>query len=302
MKQDPTDKIMFITEPDAVMLEVSEILTRLGYRSIITVISGIYQDVCKIFKGEFGGFRASNTPYHDFDHTAGVFLTSARLIHGAKLTGKGLSETETMRALIAAMFHDTGYLQTAEDTDGTGAKYGSQHEARSVTFVRNYLTGKKMPETAVSDCVTMIACTKLSVTPAMLKFRSPGIAQAANIVATADLLAQIADRLYLEKLLLLYKESVDSGAPMFKSERDLLEKTEYFYYAIAKKRIEHDLGNVANTLRLHFKDRWDIDRDLYHDNIKKNMGYLKQIIIESGDHYRDHLKRGNIVKEMKGSK
>lgn len=298
--RDPTDSIMFITDPDAILIEVSELLSRMGCSTLITVSTSVFRDVQKMFRGEFGSFKPSNTPYHDLDHTLSVFLAAARIAHGAFVNGSRLGEAEMLRTLVASLLHDSGYLQTVDDAEGTGAKYGDKHELRSVANVQEYLAGKGLSGTAVNDCKTMVALTKLSIVPSQLKFRTPGIELAARIVATADLIAQIADRLYLEKLLLLYKESVDSGKPMFASEADLIEKTDHFYHTVAKKRITGDLGDVAKHLAAHFKDRWDIDRDLYQYNIKKNMDYLKRVIVEGAGNYRDHLKRGGIVKGLNG--
>ena len=297
-KRDPTDSIMFITDPNAVLIEVSEILSRMGMATLITGMTSIFRDVQKMFKGEFGAFKPSNTPYHDIDHTLSVFLATARIAHGAQVNGAGLGESEMLRALIASLLHDSGYLQTVDDAEGTGAKYGAKHELRSVANVHEYLATKGLPQAAVNDCEIMVALTKLSIVPSQLKFRTPGIERAARIVATADLIAQVADRLYLEKLLLLYKESVDSGKPMYASEQDLIEKTDHFYHTVVKKRVRDDLGDVAKHLAAHFKNRWDLDRDLYQYNIKKNIDYLKRVIVDGGGNYRDHLKRGGIVEKL----
>ena len=47
----------------------------------------------------------------------------ARLLHGGFVQGTVLEERDAALGLIAALLHDTGYIQTREDDDGTGAKY-----------------------------------------------------------------------------------------------------------------------------------------------------------------------------------
>jgi len=120
-----------------------------------------------------------------------------------------------------------------------------------------------------------------------------------KIVGSADLLGQMADRCYLEKLLLLYKEFEEAKLPGFDSELDLLQKTETFYESVAQKRLKNDFSGIAASLRLHFKVRWNEDRDLYLEAIENNIDYLKGLTLRCRDNYTCYLKnlrRGGIVR------
>ena len=114
----------------------------------------------------------------------------------------------------------------------------------------------------------------------------------------ADLLAQMADRTYLEKLPLLYREFVEAGVAEFASELDLLSKTNDFYSSLARPRLQEDLDNVQRGLRSHFRVRWGIDRDLYAEAIDSNLSYLKKLLGECGETYAcylENLNRGGIT-------
>jgi hypothetical protein len=47
---------------------------------------------------------------------------------------------------------------------------------------------------------------------------------------------------------------------------------------VARKRLAEDFDNVAAFMRPHFKERWNIDRDLYDESISGHINYLKSII------------------------
>jgi hypothetical protein len=46
---------------------------------------------------------------------------------------------------------------------------------------------------------------------------------------------------------------------------------------VARRRLKQELGNVATAALYHFKERWNIDRDLYAESITNNIAYLKKV-------------------------
>jgi hypothetical protein len=119
-----------------------------------------------------------------------------------------------------------------------------------------------------------------------------------RILGTADLLAQMADRAYLEKLLLLFREFKEAGIPGFHSELELLTKTKGFYEVYFKKRLQRDFANISRSLDAHFKERWGIEKDLYDEAIIKNINYLDYILEQHKGSYRDKLRRKGIVHDL----
>ena len=258
----------------AVFKEIVHILSLLNADIIMNQFQSVYDDIICLFNGEYPGYRASNTRYHNLEHSMMVTLATARLTHGCVKAGQQFDPGNILLGLLAALYHDSGLIQTKQDRKGTGAKYTIGHEDRSVKFMRKNLSGKKFSKTQMDDCGHLIRCTNLNIEIKDIPFRSTESEILGKIVGSADLLAQMADRNYLEKLILLFKEFEEAGIPGFDSEGELLEKTEGFYKNVASKRLKKDLGNISLNMKYHFKDRWDIDRDLYAESISNNIKYI----------------------------
>ncbi len=289
-------------DPQEVWKEIVTILSLLESNMIKERLQSVYEDIIRLFNGDYPGYRASNTKYHNLEHTIMVTLATARLIHGAIKGGHKFHVENILLGLLAALYHDSGLIQTEFDRKGTGAKYTIGHEKRSIDFMRENLARKDFSERQTEDCAQLIKCTNLNIDIAEIIFRSKELETLGKIVGSADLLAQMADRHYLEKLILLFKEFEEAGIPGVASEEELLEKTEGFYKNVARKRLNRDLDNIAAHMTHHFKYRWDIDRDLYIESIKNNISYLKSML-ENGQKppsfYRRYLNRGGFFKFIK---
>ena len=111
--------------------------------------------------------------------------------------------------------------------------------------MKKYLGKHSYSSALMEDCSHLIMCTILDLSPDDIPFRSKEVEITGKIVGSADLMAQMADRAYLEKLLLLYEEFEEAGLPGYNSEFDLLKKTEDFYNLVARKRLAEDFDNVA---------------------------------------------------------
>ncbi len=293
--------IIFVSGPRQALKEIQEIISQFLDPSDANFFANIYEDVSLMFEGRTPGYRASNTQYHDFEHTASVVLAAARLIHGCVVDGQNFLSKEMLLTLIAALFHDVGLIQEEDDLEGSGAKYTVGHEERSVLFLRKYLSEKEFTEKEIETCSNFIRCTILSFSPAQIPFPSKKVRYLGYIVGSADLLAQMADRHYLEKLLLLYKEFEEASLPGFQSEQELLKKTKDFYEIIAKKRLSEELDNVSRHMRSHLKNWLDTDKDLYDESIQRNINYLESVVALCDDAftcYLDNLRRGGISQEI----
>ena len=255
-----------------------------------------FEDVEKLFFGMYPGYQASNTKYHDFEHTCSVVLATVRLIFGALSEGHRFSEIDIVKGLLAALYHDVGLIQTADDTLGTGAKYTVGHEERSIQFLRENLNGK-LPEEDTDDIADCIRCTCLAMAPKKVAFRTEDMRMMGYFLGTADLLAQIADRYYLEKLMLLFEEFKEAKLPGYATPLDLLLKTRNFYQDVARKRMDSDLLNVDRFMQPYFKNRWDVDLDLYGEAIHRNLDYLDDILAgckDDLDCFMQGLRRGDL--------
>jgi hypothetical protein len=272
-----------VSDPEIVLNEIKQILVLTVDGHDPSKLEMVYRDIVTLFRGEYPGYQASNTKYHDLEHTNSVVLAAARLIHGCTLAGMVFQMDNLMLGVYASLFHDVGLIQTKDDKVGSGAKYTVGHEKRSILFMRKYLSQKGFSDQQIEDCSHLIMCTILNLPPKEIPFRSLEIETLGKIVGTADLMAQIADRYYIEKLLLLFQEFQEAGIPDFASELDLLKKTEGFYKNIAKQRLVHDFSGISTNMSAHFKQRWGVEKDLYSESIQKNIDYLRILLARAGD-------------------
>ena len=287
-----------VADSRAVYLETFDILGQLNCGFDSGTFEELYQDIDLLFKGQYPGYRASNTLYHDLEHTGSVLLATARLVHGGHLQGFKFNAGNVLLVTAAALFHDVGLIQADRETQGSGARFTVGHEERSIHFMRQYLSTRSFSSQQIRDCAHMIRCTILDLPPKQIPFHSRDSEMMGHILGTADLLGQMSDRLYLEKLLLLFREFREAGIPRFETELDLLQKTKDFYHYIAEQRLALELGNVSRFIRSHFKHRWGVDRDLYFVAIEKNIDYLT-LVLDACTHNRNiylhKLRRGGIV-------
>ena len=245
-----------------------------------------------LYAGRFPGYRRCLVEYHDLRHTMDVLLASARLLDGYNLEGTPLPPGLACDLLAAALLHDTGYVQEEWDTAGTGAKYTRNHEQRSVEFARRNAAAFGVQERSLGGIARMIQATDLKLDFAAIPYTSDDERAAGAILASADLLGQMADRDYLEKLLFLYYEFREAGIPGNDTEFDILRKTRGFYES-TRKRLEVTLSGMHRLARLHFHERYGVDSNLYLVAIERQMAYLDAIIADSTTNFRHKLHRGD---------
>jgi hypothetical protein len=285
-------------DPARVMEEVRRTVSLLDPDFDLSPVEELHADVARLFRGEYPDFQPCNTEYHDFKHTTDTLLAMARLMHGASVRGTVFTERGVILGLSSALFHDTGYIQEREDREGTGAKYTLNHIGRSIEFSGRYLREHGRPAEDQVFCRNCLLCTGFSTKPGDIAFQSEEERITGWMLGSADLLGQMADRVYLEKLLFLYREFREGNIPGFGSEYDLLEKTLSFYET-TRRRMETDFGNVQEYMRPHFAVRWNLDRDLYRESMQRNAEYLERMILNAEDRYRDHLRRGGLVRKLR---
>jgi len=280
-----------IRSPSETFAEIKKILFLVDPSLDPSLIEIAYNDITRLFNGNYPGYRASNTKYHNLEHTCAVTLATARLIHGLHVQDQIFSSGVIQLGLIGALFHDTGLIQTEEENDGTGAQYTIGHEDRSITLMKKYLSDKDFTAEDILDCSHIIMSTKLSLHLNEIPFRSEGIKEMGKILGSADLIAQMADRNYLEKLPLLFLEFKEAGMEGFETPLELFQKTEEFYHSVARTRLAEELGSVSSASLYHFKDRWGIERDLYAESIKDNIKHMREVTGDCTENYSCMLKK-----------
>jgi len=274
---------------EAVLEEVLLILKRISPDFDDAAVTHAYLSTIGLYEGKYPGYQACNTEFHDLRHSLETFLAMARLIHGAILEGNAFSNERVTLGMIASILHDAGYIQENRDIEGTGAKHTGTHVQRSIDFLGHYGREQGFSEESIAACRVMILCTDLSVDLNTVVFPSNDIELLGKMLGAADLLAQMADRTYLEKLLFLYHEFSEANIGSYESEVDLLKKTLAFY-DFTVHRIETSLSASDRFMASHFAARWNISKDLYHESILRQKNYLSQILQQSSDP-RKYLRR-----------
>ena len=256
------------------------------------------EDVTKLFAGEYPGYRACNTEYHNLIHTTDATLALIRLVHGSVLNGMKFSDHDILLVLVSTLFHDSGYIQDDDDVEGTGAKYTENHVERSVDFIKAYYRKNGFTTEDYEKSAAMIRCTGLGVDIPQINFISNNIMALGKMLGIADLLGQMADRSYLEKLMFLYHEFEEGNVSGFDDEFDLLKKSVGFH-KMTEERFRDVLGGYDKNMIFHFKKRYGIDEDLYANAIANHLKYVKIIIKKYPNEYRDKLRRGGLIESLR---
>ena len=278
------------TDPVCVKLEVARIFRSLYNRPQAPMLVQAFDDMVRLYRGEFPGYASCDTGYHDLQHVLEVTLAMARLLDGYERSrgeGPAFGERLFQLGVIVALYHDMGYIRRLNDKKHrTGAEYTRIHVSRGARFLRRYLRALGMPEYA-EDAAQIIHFTGYERPIASIRVRHPIFKLLGSLLGSADIIAQMADRCYLEKCRdRLYPEFVAGGLArqkteagevvVFASADDLLRKTPSFY-ANATKRLDVDLGGAYRYEGSHFGGA-----NLYMEAVKANIRFAERIREQGG--------------------
>ena len=283
-------KTIRTTDPLAVKAEVDRIFLELYPDARIDVLNKAFHDATTMYSGAFPGFHACDTAYHDIQHVLEVTLAMARLIDGYERSRVGvepINEQLFRVGVITALFHDIGYLRRLNDEKpvANGAEYTMIHVSRGSQFLREY-----MPRIGMTDMAD-IAASLIHFTGYerhVNTIQVPSLVHRllGNLLGSADIIAQMADRCYLEKCRdRLYPEFVAGGIAtrnlpngekqiIYASGEDLVRKTPGFY-AGATRRLEGDLQSGHAYAESHFQGQ-----NLYLEELNKNIKFAGEIATE----------------------
>jgi len=254
-----------------------------------------FDDVVRLFQGHYPGYCEIKTPYHDLPHTLDVFLCAARLMHGMYLDGSKLSDRDIDLVLLAALMHDIGYAQKRDGKEsGTGAQYTPVHIQRGQEFMRNYINGRNFPADYADDLVPITYCSDPMLPITQIIFPNEHVRKLGQVLGTADLVGQMADRNYLEKLVFLFEEFQEANLNLYKDVHDMMRKTHEFHLKIQKK-LDVEFAALYQKLQPHFLKTLDEDRNFYMESIRKNLDYLARIVDMNEEDCFSHLRRGGII-------
>jgi len=286
------------SNPDEVWIKAADIVRRINPAYDFSLVKTAFDDVVRLFRGEYPGYGSIKTLYHDLPHTMDVLLCAVRLMHGVYISGTKLTDNEMALIMMAALMHDVGYVQRHGEETGTGAQFTQSHVNRGIEFMRHYIAEQNFPPDLATPLELMIQSTNYLLPFSEIKFLDEHTRLLGQIVATADLTGQMADRTYLEKLLLLFLEFKEAHFGDYQNIHDLLYKTQKFYGSTQKK-LDGEFGGIYANLTFHFKDWFGVENNYYMESIEKNIAYLSKVISLDEEQHLSMLKRGGIVEKTR---
>jgi hypothetical protein len=282
---DVTDRIC-TTDVEKVGGEVLRLFRDLYEGAPGRAIERAFGDLSRLYNGDHPDYFACDTEYHDIQHVLDVTLAMARLMDGYE---RGREKAEPLPAdcyvmgVVTALFHDFGYLRRRSDRRHRyGAEYTISHVGRGSRFLRDYFRRigmKRLADTAAR----IVHFTGYERRAESIRVDDTLHRRIGHMLGTADILAQMADRCYLEKCRdRLYPEFVLGGLTrkrlangrnqiVFRSGDDLVFKTPGFYINAAK-RLDLQLARAYLYAERHFRGQ-----NLYIEEIQKNVQYAEAL-------------------------
>ena len=274
------------TDPVCVKLEVVRIFRALYSRPQPVSLSRAFDDLVRLYRGEYPGYAKCDTQYHDLQHVMEVTLAMTRLLDGYERSrgdGPAMGDRNFQLGVICALYHDVGYLRKVSDKKHrNGAEYTRTHVSRGGRFLREYLPTIGMaPEAEIAGQILHFTGYERPV--ATIKLEDPMFRLVGSLLGSADIIAQMSDRCYLEKCRdRLYPEFVAGGIThkvtsegrqevVFSSAEDLLRKTPGFFRN-ATKRLDEDLGRCYVYAQSHFGGQ-----NLYMEAVKQNIRFVERV-------------------------
>ena len=282
---DVTDTVQ-VSSPAAVREAVLELYSDTWPGAPRDALEAALRDFERLFTGQAPGYLGVDTVYHDLQHSQDVVLAMARLLAGYERShpdGPKLGAERALVALITALFHDAGYIRAVnEATIANGAVFTRNHVTRSARYLARYL-----PNAGLGDWVPVatriVHFTGYEVPLELLRVADPRDRLVGQLLGTADMLAQMADRCYLEKCRdRLYAEfvlgdvAVHAGREgvkvLYGSGLDLLRQTPKFISSTIEKRLGIAFGHAYR----HVEPLFGGDNP-YMNAIDQNVRFLAQL-------------------------
>jgi len=249
-----------------------------------------FYNVARLYGGLTPWYHACDTAYHNLQHVLEVALAMARLMHGYDRSNRGSREAIGPRlfvfGVVSALLHDVGYLRHLNDRrHDNGAQYTPVHVSRGARFLERYLGEIGMPELG-PVAAEIVHFTGYERAAANIQVPDMRFLMLGHMLGTADIIAQMADRCYLEKCRdRLFPEFVEGGLAargaddqragiVFRSVEDLIAETPRFYKTAAA-RLTEQLGAAHQYAEQHFDGQ-----NLYLQEMEKNIQYASRVADE----------------------
>ncbi len=282
---DVTDRIC-ISNPAEVRVAVAAIF-RARYPGIdLQPLDHAFTTFGELYAGWLPGYFGCDTWYHDAQHSLDCALAMARLLDGHDRSvdaGRHLGPRRAVLGVVIALFHDAGYIRHAGDAASNGAEFTLTHVRRSAEFLARYLPQiGYAAEAALASRVVHFTGYEIALDRIDVSHRLDRML--GFLLGTADVLAQTADRCYLEKCRdYLYREFEFCGlagarkeggpAPVYRSVAELLTRTPEYNHKLWEERLDGYFGGAHHYLEAHFGGR-----NPYRESVEANLARIGTMI------------------------
>jgi hypothetical protein len=272
----------------AVRRAVEEIVSQTWPGAKIDALATAFTDFERLYSGEFPGYFGCDTIYHDLQHSLDDTLAMARLLAGYERTEpkeQRLGADRALMGLVTALFHDSGYIREMTDSEHrNGAEFTRTHVARGAQFLAYYLPTIGMAQW-VPVATQIIHFTGYEVPFDQIRLDDPRDRKVGHLLGTADMMAQMSDRCYLEKCRdRLYPEFVLGGVAISRSNEgdlrvvygsglDVLRQTPEFFAETMRTRLDGEFGGAYRYAEALFGGR-----NPYMVAIEGHLAYLQQVL------------------------
>lgn len=214
--------------------------------------------------------------YHDIQHTMLVTDAGLAILRGRQTARGDLTAHDWLQAVVAMLFHDVGYLRQLLTTDNASASVIDElgntltplpgatdacmtpyHVDRGTMYVQErFATDPAIDTDTVMECIEM---TRFPV-PKLPEYQVTDTLPA--LVRAADLIGQMADPQYVQKLPRLFNEFVETGEAQrlgFANAAELCHGFPEFFYS----QVHPYIGDSIAYLKLT-QDGWTWIANLFH--------------------------------------
>ena len=280
---DVTDRVR-ISHPGDVAGAVLEILAKLYPGHDLASVRRAYDVFAQLYAGTLPGYVGCDTWYHDAQHSLDCSLATTRLLDGYERSMKEQDRLGARRGVlgvIIALFHDAGYIRREDDAARNGAEFTLSHVRRSGEFLADFL-----PSVGYVDEVALtrqvVHFTGYEIALDQIQVEHPKDRMLGFILGTADILAQTADRCYLEKCRdYLFREFEICGLAgrragvaetRYPTVESLLSNTPDFNRQLWEDRLDGYFGSVHRYMEKHFGGR-----NPYVEQIQRHLNLIARL-------------------------
>ncbi len=278
-----------VSSPQAVHRAVRELYAQTWPYFSFERLDTAFNDFERLYKGDYPGYHGCDTVYHDIQHSLDGTLAAARLCVAYDRTHHSeqrIGPERAMLCVICALFHDSGYIREIDNTEvRNGAELTLSHVSRGAEFLARYLRVVDLGDW-IPVATQIIHFTGYEMSFDLIHLDSSLDRTTGHLLGTADLIAQMSDRCYLEKCRdRLYPEFILGGIAVsedsttgqakvrYSSGLDVLRGTPEFVKSIRRSHLDGEFGGVYKHLDILFNGQ-----NPYIQAIESHLRYLDEIL------------------------